>query len=125
MPRKPAKPKVKPLFTRSEVIGLCKRFLKPDEYANKYYDSIKSPMTIYTLIKQYPDRAFWLAYQLGFELRSLYWFLGKDGQVKLKQDYEVFCLKLTPLEKPVMEETKVGEDVVIEKKPRTMADLLR
>lgn len=128
MPRKPAAPKapkVKPVLTRNEVIGLCKRFLKPDAGREVYYNPAESPMTMYRLVKQYPDRAFWLAYQLGFELRSLFWLLGKDGQAKLKQDYEVFHLKMAPIEKPMMEETKQGEDVVIVNKPKTVADLLR
>lgn len=128
MPRKPAAPKppkVKPLFTRNEVIGLCKRFLKPDEFATKYYSPTESPMTMYRLAKQYPDRAFWMAYQLGFQLRSLYWLLGADGQAKLKQDYEVFQLRMPAIVVPVLEATKQGEDVVIVNKPKTVADLLR
>jgi len=126
MPRKPAAPKKpKAILNRNEVIGLCKRFLKPDEGATRYYDPKTSPMIMYKLIKQYPNREFWLAYQLGFELRSLFWLTGDKGQEKLASDYAVFNLRLKPVEAHVMEDTKVGEDVVVVKRPQTVADLLR
>lgn len=115
----PKPPKVKPLFTRSEIVGLCKRFLKPDAY-----ESSRDPMVMYKLVKQIPDRAFWLAYTMPFQLRALFWFLGKDGQAQLKRDFDVFNLTLPPVIAPVMEEIKVGEDAVIVRKPQTMAELL-
>ena len=125
MPRKPAQPKVKPLFSRNEVIGLCKRFLKEDEFATKYYDPRVSPMTMYALLKAYPSRQFWLNYELGFQLRSLFWLQGKDGQDRLKRDWEIFNLHI---EAPAIQEigdTKVGEDVVVQRPKTSVADFLR
>lgn len=122
MPRKPAAPKVpkpKPLFSRNEVIGIAKRFLKPDAY-----DGARDVMVIYRLIKQFPSAPFWRAYELPFKLNATLWFLGKDGQAQLKRDFDVFHLTLPPVVTPVMEETKVGEDAVIVRKPQTMAELL-
>lgn len=121
MARKPAAPKKpKPLFTRNEVVGLCKRFLKENAY-----DPARDPMVLYRLLKQFPDRNFWLNYTMIFQLNALFWFLGKDGQEKLKQDYSIFCLNLAPVIEEKIEDEKVGEDVIIEKKPKTMAQLLR
>lgn len=127
MPRKasPKPPKPKPLFSRNEVIGLCKRFLKPDEGLTKYYDPVKSPITMYQLLKMFPHREFWLHYELGFTLRSLYWFLGADGQEKLKRDWSVFNLDLGTQPEYKLEMAKVGEDVQIERPKTSVADLLR
>ncbi len=118
MPRKPAAPKVKPLLSRPEVVGLCKRFLKEGAY--KMIDS----MTLYGLLKQYPSRDFWLAYTLSFKLNSLFWFKGQDGQAQLARDWATFNLKMTPPPEYKLEDTKVGEDVAVVRKPRTIAELL-
>ena len=128
MPRKPAKlkvPKPPPLFTRNEVIGLCKWFLRPDEFAEKYYDPIKSPMLMYGLIKKYPSREFWKGYDLGFKLRSLLWFLGAAGRERLERDWSIFKLDLGAQEVHDVGEAKVGEDVVIERPKTSVADFLR
>lgn len=125
MPRKPAKPKVVPLFSRPEVIGLCKRFLREDEFTTKYYDSIKSPMSMYTLIKRYPSRAFWLNLDLGFKLRSLYWFMGEAGKAELDKRWSIFSLDLGPQVSHDVGTAKIGEDVVVERKPQSVADLLK
>lgn len=128
MPRKAATPKVpkpKPLFSRPEVIGLCKRFLRPDEFEAKYYDPIKSVMTMYGLIKKYPSRTFWLNYELGFTLRSLFWFLGVDGRERLARDWSIFSLDLGPQVVQTVGTEKVGEDAQIERPKTTVADLFR
>lgn len=125
MPRKPAKPKVVPLFSRNEVIGLCKRFLKEDTITEKWYDPIKTPMSMYTLIKRYPSRAFWLNMELGFQLRSLYWFMGENGKAELDKRWSIFTLDLGPQVVHDVGTAKVGEDVVVVVKPQSVADLLK
>lgn len=124
MPRKPAKPKVVPLFTRPEVIGLCKRFLREDEFATKYYDPVKSPMSMYTLIKRYPSRAFWLNMELGFQLRSLYWFMGEAGKAELDKRWSIYTLDMGPQVVHTLETEKVGEDVVVTRPKVSVADIL-
>lgn len=116
----PKTPKRKPLLTRPETIGLCKRFLKDDKY-----EGAQALMAMYKLIKQYPSREFWLAYQLGFQLNSLFWFLGKDGQERLARDWSLYQLKLKQVEQPKLEENKVGDDVVVERPKTSVADFLR
>jgi hypothetical protein len=120
MPRKPAVPKVKPLLTRPEVIGLCKRWMKPGAY-----DPMRDMIVLYGLIKKYPSRAFWLAYTLDWQPDSLYYFVGANGRAKLESDWQVFNLDIPAQPAYALETAKVGEDVVINKKPRTIAELLK
>ncbi len=124
MPRKPAKPKVAPLFSRAEVIGLCKRFLREDTFTEKWYDPIKSPMSMYALLKRYPSRAFWLNLDLGFQLRSLYWFMGAVGKAELDKRWSIFTLDLGPQVVHDVGTEKVGEDVHVERPKVSVADIL-
>lgn len=112
-------PKPKALLNRNETIGLAKRFVKLDKY-----DGLRDMMVLYRLYKQFPNRDFWLNYELGFQLNAMFWFLGKDGQDRLKRDWSVFHLDLKPQEEYKLEDTKVGEDLKIESKPKTMAEFL-
>ena len=127
MPRKPKIPKPvdpnappKCPFSRAEMGGLAKRYLK-----DGVYDAKRDLMVTYKLWKQYPSEAFWRVHTLGFKLNALFWLLGKDGQDQLARDWSVFHLQLPKPETVVLEATKVGDDVVIERKPRTLAELLR
>ena len=120
MPRKPSAPKPKPLLTRPEVIGLSKRFLKDGAY-----DGARDLMVMYRLLKAYPNRDFWLNRELPFKLNALFWFLGKDGKDWLQSEWDLFNLNLAPPLIPTLESTKVGEDVKIDTKPRTIAELLK
>lgn len=120
MPRNPAAPKVRPLLTRPEVVGLCKRFLK-----NGAYDAKSSPIILYTLMKAYPSRGFWMNRELGFQLNSMLWFLGKDGKEWLKSQWDIYHLVLPEQKVVELQPTKVGEDVVIKTRPRTIGELLR
>lgn len=123
MPRKPSIPKVpkpKPLLTRPEVVGLCKRFLKPDAY-----DAKMSPIVLYRLLKQYPSAPFWLARELDWQPDNMFYFLSAHGQAWLKDQWDLFHLDMPAQTAYTLESTKVGEDVVIESKPRTVAELLK
>jgi hypothetical protein len=74
---------------------------------------------------KWPDANFWRVHQLGFQLNHVMWLIGKDGQEHLARDWSIFHLQLPKIEEVKLEAEKVGEDVVIERKPRTMAELLR
>jgi hypothetical protein len=114
------KPKSAPLLSRSEVVGLCKRFLK-----DGLYNPSRDPMIMYKVIKGYPNRAFWLNMDLTFRLNSLFWLLGKDGQERLAADWATFWLDIPAQPEYTLEQAKVGEDIVVDKKPKTVADLLK
>jgi len=120
MPRKPAAPKPKPLLSRDEVVGLCKRWLKPGSYKASL-----DPLILYQLIKIYPNHDFWTHYTLPFALNSVLWFKTADGQAQLARDWATFNLDMPTQSEYALETTKVGEDVMIDKKPRTVADLLK
>lgn len=116
------KNKLSGLFNKSEVTGLCKRFLKDD-----CYQAGESQMVMYKLLKVYPSRPFWENYFLSFKLNSMFWFLGKDGQAQLARDWDLFNLDLKPQTEYKLEEVKQGEDFKpeIKTKPRTIAELLK
>jgi hypothetical protein len=120
---KPVDPNAPPKcpFSRNEMIALGKRYLKDP----KSFDAKRDLFVLYRLWKSYPSKPFWQVHQLTFGLNFLTWFLGKDGQEHLARDYSVFNLQLPKIEEVKLEAEKVGEDVVIERKPRTMAELLK
>lgn len=108
-------------FSRAEMIALGKRYLKDP----KSFDAKRDLFVLYKLWAKYPQESFWRVHQLGFQLNFLMWLIGKDGQEQLARDWSIFNLHLPKVEEVKLEAEKVGEDVVIERKPRTMAELLR
>lgn len=127
MARKPKSPKPvdpnappKCPFSRSEVIAWGKRYLKDE----KTFDAKKDMFVLYRLWAKYPNTDFWRVHQLSFKLNFLMWLMGKDGQEQIARDWSIFNLHLPKPEEVKLEDKKVGEDVVIERKPRTMAELL-
>lgn len=111
----------KPIFSRQEILSLCKRFVKPEQYTPS-----RDAMVMYQLIKQFPDCAFWRNYELGFCLNSMFWFKSRDGQDRLKTDWSLFHLDMKGEQRyDKLDENKNGEDVVVEKSIKTVADLLR
>lgn len=125
MSRKPAplkSTKTPPLFSRKEVTGLAKRFLKSDDL----FDAQRDLMAMYKCIKEYPNREFWEHYSLPFQLNACLWFLGADGRAQLARDWDLFNLDLKPQTEYKLEEVKQGEDFqAVKAKPRTIADLLK
>lgn len=105
-------------LSRPEVVGLCRRFVKEGSYQPKV-----DPILFYKAFALFPDRAFWLAYELGFQLNSIAWFLSAEGQEKLAQDLAVFRLDLSAPTSPTLETAKVGTDSPISRPKRTVADL--
>lgn len=118
--------KPRPLFSRAETIGLAKRFVKPEQY-----DGARDLMVMYQLFKNYPSRDFWQNYFLTndngetFLLNAAVWFLGKDGREKLARDWSIFNLHLEAPKEYKLEDEKQGEDFKVEKKIKTVADLLK
>lgn len=120
MPKKSQKTKEKPLFTRNETIGLAKRFVKEDKY-----NPANDLMVLYRLFKKFPNRQFWLNYDLGFQLNSTFWFLSKEGNEKLKTDYSIFTLHIDSRKPVEISDSKFGEDYKIKPKPKSIMDLLK
>ncbi len=114
------KSKKKHAFGKRQVIGLVKRFVKEEAY-----EPVRDTVAFYKIYAEFPDEAFWRAYDLGFTLNSMFWFLSDEGRQKLKTDIALFHLDLSPAAQYQMEDAKVGEDAPIVRKKTTMADLLR
>jgi len=107
---------------KRESVKIIKSFLKEDTDYNAKIEAI----TFYQLFKQFPDSDFWRKYSLGFKLNSLLWFKSKEGQEKLTSDYAIFYLDLKEQFKDYkMESSKVGEDVEIIKKNKSLSDFLK
>lgn len=76
------------------------------------------------LFLKYPDLEFWQSVPLyRFTLPSLAYFLKNKGKIDLDQKYQLF--KLTKKEKPPeLAAEKLGEDIIIPKKIKTLKDFL-
>ncbi len=73
---------------------------------------------------KYPDLEFWASVPLyRFTLPSLAYFLKNKGKVDLDQKYQMFKAA-KPAEQPVLSVDKLGEDVIVERKIKTLKDFL-
>ena len=91
----------------------------------KSFDAKKDLFVMYRMWAKWPSADFWRVHQLPFQLNHVMWLIGKDGQEQLARDWSIFHLTLPKPDEVVLESGKVGEDVVVENKPRTIAELLR
>lgn len=101
--------------------ALVTKFLKNDRPINWPQE-----MRLATdLLKKYPDKQFWERYNLGFKLNTLFYFYSADGKKKLANYYNAKLNAIKTEENVVqLEENKVGEDIVIVKKPLSVKDFL-
>lgn len=76
------------------------------------------------LYNKYPDLIFWESVPLyRFTLPSLAYFLKNKGKIDLDQKYQLY--KLTKREKPPeLAAEKLGEDIIIPKRIKTLKDFL-
>ena len=76
------------------------------------------------LYNKYPDLEFWQQVPLyRFTLPSLAYFLKNKGKIDLDQKYQLY--KLTKREKPPeLAAEKLGEDIIIPKRIKTLKDFL-
>ena len=76
------------------------------------------------LYNKYPNAEFWQEVPLyHFTLPSLAYFLKNNGKVDLNEKYQLF-LATRQAPKPVLSAEKLGEDIIIEKKIKTLKDFL-
>ncbi len=114
--------KEKPVIGRNDCVTIIKKLLKDDLYV-----PVRDIPIFYKIIKQYPNAKFWLNYDLGFKLNSLFWLLGEDGKSKLNSDFAVFNLDLPTEVEYSLESEKIGDDLIIAqntKKTKSLADFL-
>lgn len=101
-------------------MGLVKRFLKEEAYI-----PARDIPLFYKVYDLFPDQKFWQGYTMEFQLNSIAYFLSEDGKNKLKSDIALFNLDMPVQLEYNLKQDKVGEDVIISKPKRTMADLLK
>lgn len=77
------------------------------------------------LFNRMDDFQFWRNLELGFKLNSLAWFLTAAGQEKLRIEINKHTYKPAEMPKYELSDTKQGEDVFIEKQPKTTLELLK
>lgn len=105
---------------RAEIQGIVKRFLKEGAYV-----AARDIPAFYNTYALFPDKEFWLTYQLDFQLNAINWFLTQDGQEKLKTDLALFRLDIKPNTEYHLEPTKTGEDIKVIRPKTTLADILK
>ena len=77
-----------------ETGRIVKSFLNDE--ALKKFAAVREMSTFYKLYKVYDNTEFWRKYSLGFKLNSLVWFLSGDGASRVRSDYGIFHLKISP-----------------------------
>lgn len=76
------------------------------------------------LYNKYPSPDFWREVPLyRFTLPSLAYFLKNKGKVDLDEKYQLF-LATRQAPKPILADEKLGEDIVVEKRIKTLKDFL-
>jgi hypothetical protein len=70
------------------------------------------------------DKNFWISFCLDSKLTSLSWFLTKEGKSFLITQKKINSLEKKPPEVHIIQDVKIGEDVQLNKKPRTVFDFL-
>lgn len=82
-------------------------------------------LMIKKLLNQFNDKKFWLYYTPKKEIPSFSHLLSPWGKEDLRNQFNLFRAENKPVEAaPKMEEEKVGEDLVITKKKKTISELL-
>lgn len=82
-----------------------------------------------SLVKQYDlEFLLWVIPPYGKKVPSLAYFMADYGKQYLQEQFFNFRKSTTDLTKPtesvVLQQDKIGEDIVITKKPKTLQDFL-
>lgn len=107
---------------------LIKKFVNVEFYQNKYFWP-KEMKFMSKLIKAYGFEFLeWLNPPSNYKLTSLIYFFTPQGENYLSDqlfEYKKLKTDLTPQKQEVkLEEDKVGQDIIVEKKPKSLKDFL-
>lgn len=111
-----------------EKIELIKKLVK-EEFLTDIILLRREQGVLNRLLKKYPDVDFWRGLEIGFQMRSLLFWIGKNGSPQIEQMYREFTLDKNTAKgnnKSVTNITteKVGEDIVVRAKPRNLLDII-
>lgn len=78
------------------------------------------------LMKDYPDKIFWMNVNFSKKVDSLCWFLNGTFEFELKRKYRLknLCFKLPEYEEISLKKNKCGKSIVLDKKPSTIREFL-
>lgn len=76
------------------------------------------------LLKIKEDGDFWINLHSDLKITSLAWFLTKEGKAFLVTQERINSLELSPKETHLIQDEKLGEDLNLKKKPKTVFDFL-
>lgn len=103
---------------------LIKNFLKYE----RQFDPKTSALEMFNarkLIADYPDEEFWTNLDIGFKLNSLAFFQSPKGQEILKRKYAESKFELPVAPQHNISNTKVGDDVTVIQKPKSIHEFLK
>lgn len=124
---RPAKPKVAKPPQQKELFNTKREFLKRNyENFNKWPQGIKILTALFEVI---PNIHFWDTYTLP-KPYSIFWLIKQEGKAFLLKEFDKFLQNSREI--PVAEtperfiiEDKVGEDIVISAKPKSLKEFLK
>lgn len=100
---------------------VCERFLKQLDKTNRK----KEMLLCQKVLSSNWNKDFWESFRLDFKLNSMAFFLTKKGLDLLKKEILIFSAKIEKeKESIILSDKKVGEDIVISKKRKTLIDFL-
>lgn len=107
---------------------LIEKFINVEFYQNKYFWP-KEMKFMSKLIKAYGIEFLeWLNPPSNYKLTSLIYFFTPQGENYLSDqlfEYKKLKTDLTPQKQEVkLEENKVGQDIIVEQKPKSLKDFL-
>ncbi len=82
-------------------------------------------MTARRLISEYPEEDFWKSFDLGFKLNSLSFLQSDKGQAFLNKKYGEFKFEIPVAPTHNIGTEKVGEDIVVVSKPKSLHDFMK
>jgi len=103
---------------------IIERLLKYERRFDK--NSVAREMMIARmLVEQCPDEEFWKHLKIGFELNSLAYLQSVKGKALLRQKYSEYKFEIVKAPTQNIGTEKVGEDIVLPKKPLSLNDFLK
>lgn len=104
-------------LSRPEVLGITKRLIEDGSYQMR-----RDIPLFYRVFAQYPDAAFWRAYQPTFHPDSMVYYLSAHGQDTIKTAISLFHLDI-PTQEPYDLGAKTGDDRPVSRPKTTVASL--
>jgi hypothetical protein len=77
------------------------------------------------ILKRYDDKRFWSEISIDFKICSLAWFLTNEGKFFVSALQSKWTLANSQKKTYLIQEHKIGEDVEVSRKNKTIKDFLK